>query len=295
MGMSFLHNISDAVENFCSIDFSTSEQHVELRSFRINRDNKEVKKLIDWFSQHSPFPAMKELISINIGVIGDESINCHISQEFDTKDVLRIIDLEFHSIKFAIMNTGIRIENELVPVKPFLIFKRMCIPKKFDKELEQYLSYEFTQFPLSLFNEGYMRKSVKFSFYEAFQEYATDVDFKNLIHIIDGGYLLHRVVWNRRDSFTSICTSYVSFVQSHYGTNANVIFDGYPDVEDQGTKYMERSRRSRLHASSEMLFDEAMIPTVSQEQFLTALSEDEDDDILRLILSIRKETDELKN
>lgn len=80
---------------------------------------------------------------------------------------------------------------------------------------------------------------------------------------------MHRVVWNRRDSFTSICNSYVSFVQSHYGTNANVIFDGYPDVEDQSTKYMERSRRSRLHASSEMLFDEAMIPTVSQEQFLS--------------------------
>lgn len=32
---------------------------------------------------------------------------------------------------------------------------------------------------------------------------------------------------------------------------------------------MERSRRSRLNVSSEILFDEAMIPTVSQKKYLS--------------------------
>lgn len=158
-----------------------------------------------------------------------------MSQELGTVGVLRIIGLDYHSVKFkradrvkplAVMNTGVRIENEVVPVNPFFVFQRMCIAKKSDEELEQFLSYELAPFPLALFNEGYMRKGVKSSLYTAFQECAINVDFRNRIHIIDGGYLLHRVVWNRGDSFSSICNSYVSFVQLHYGTNANVIFDG---------------------------------------------------------------------
>lgn len=31
-------------------------------------------------------------INISTGVIGNESINCHMSQELDTKGLLRIID-----------------------------------------------------------------------------------------------------------------------------------------------------------------------------------------------------------
>lgn len=78
-------------------------------------------------------------MSISNGVICDESINRHMSQEFGIKGVLRIIGLNIHTVKFkradrvkpiAVMNTGVRIENKIMPVNLFLIFQRMSIAKK---------------------------------------------------------------------------------------------------------------------------------------------------------------------
>ncbi|GBN43086.1 hypothetical protein AVEN_56061-1 [Araneus ventricosus] len=73
LGMVFLHNICDeVVEKFCDVAFSSSEQHVEMRSSRVNRDNDNVKKLRDWLCKHPPFPGVKDIMSISTGVIGDE-------------------------------------------------------------------------------------------------------------------------------------------------------------------------------------------------------------------------------
>jgi hypothetical protein len=114
-----------------------------------------------------------------------------------------------------------------------------------------------------------MRKCVKSSLYKAFKQCSDDINFGNAMYVIDGGYLLHRVVWNRCKSFSSICNNYVAFVRSNYTSNAIIVFDGYPeDIVHRSTKYVERFRRSRKHASVDLLFDETMIPTVSQKKFL---------------------------
>jgi hypothetical protein len=39
------------------------------------------------------------------------------------------------------MNAGIRIEDDVIPINPLLIFRRMCIAKKSDEELEEFLTY----------------------------------------------------------------------------------------------------------------------------------------------------------
>lgn len=131
LGLVSLNNVCDELEKFCNVVLATSEQHVEMRSSRINRDNDDVKKLMDWFCQHSPFPEIKEVMSISTGIIGDEKINCHMSQELGTASISKIVGGDFHSIKLkrkdrvnalGIINAGIRIEDDVIPINSSLIF-----------------------------------------------------------------------------------------------------------------------------------------------------------------------------
>ncbi|GBN80878.1 hypothetical protein AVEN_177202-1 [Araneus ventricosus] len=251
LGIVFLHNICDEIEKFCNVAFSSSEQHVEMRSPWVNRDNDDVKKLMDWLCKHPPFPEVKDIMLISNGVIRDEKINCHMSQEIGCIGIYKIIDSDFYGVKFkqndrikslGVMNKGIRIEGDIVPINPLLIFQRMCIAKESEKELEKLFTYELAPFPLSLFNDDGMRKCVKSSMYKAFEQHSGDIHFGDTMYVIDGGHLLHRVLWHRGESFSSICNNY----RSKYTPNSIIVFDGYPeDVADRSTKYAERSRRSR--------------------------------------------------
>ncbi|GBM16783.1 hypothetical protein AVEN_9374-1 [Araneus ventricosus] len=81
LGMIHLHNICEEVEKYCNITSVTSEQHVDMRPSRIARDNEDVEKLMQWFSQHIPFPINDVLMSISIGVVGTADVNCHLSHE----------------------------------------------------------------------------------------------------------------------------------------------------------------------------------------------------------------------
>ncbi|GBO08218.1 hypothetical protein AVEN_252863-1 [Araneus ventricosus] len=70
-------------------------------------------------------------------------------------------------------------------------------------------------------------------------------------------------------NFGDIAKSYLTYLQTHYGSNVAVVFDGYPsDVNGKSTKSAERIRRANLHSSHEIIFNEATCPEISQEQFL---------------------------
>ena len=65
---------------------------------------------------------------------------------------------------------------------------------------------------------------------------------ENFVHVIDGRFLLHRVLWHQNDSIDYILHKYVNYIIRHYTKNSFVIFDGYPDT--LSTKSVERLRRS---------------------------------------------------
>lgn len=188
LGMVFLQNVCDELKKFCNVALANSKQHVEMRSSQISRNNDDVKKLMDWFCQHSSFPEIKKLMSISTGIIGDEKINCYMAQELGTAGISKIVGGDFHTVKFkrndrvnvlSIMNADIRIEDDVIPINPLLIFQRMCIAKKSDEEFEKFLVYEFAPFLLSLFNEQGIRKCVKSSVYKTFKQCSGDITLYN--------------------------------------------------------------------------------------------------------------------
>lgn len=120
---------------------------------------------------------------------------------------------------------------------------------------------------MSLFDESGMRKGTKSSLYHAFTPIQNSAVQESCIFVIDGGFLLHRVVWTTGQTFAGICDTYIEYVRSKYKSTAVVIFDGYLK-SGQSTKTMERLRRSNKRHSIEIVFSEQMMPTVTQENFL---------------------------
>ncbi|GBM64125.1 hypothetical protein AVEN_4719-1 [Araneus ventricosus] len=87
----------------------------------------------------------------------------------------------------------VKVHDELTPVNPDTIFRRISLLKKSDSELQKYYEFELAPFPLSLFDEGRLRKTRKSVFYDLFST-ATDVHFTSACYVVDGGLLLHRVL-----------------------------------------------------------------------------------------------------
>ncbi|GBM04554.1 hypothetical protein AVEN_93957-1 [Araneus ventricosus] len=133
-----------------------------------------------------------------------------------------------------------------------------------------FFTFELSPFPLSLFNEEGMRKGTKSFLFSAFTPTKIDaIQGKNNFVVVDGGHLLHKVVWQRNMNFGDIAKSYLTYLQTHYESNVAVVFEGYPsDVNGKSIKSAERIRRANLHSSHEIISNEATCREISQEQFL---------------------------
>ncbi|CAH1155651.1 unnamed protein product [Phaedon cochleariae] len=214
LAMPVLAEVSEAIENFCSVSFATSEQHVDARVSRISRDTQDLEKFVDWFSSHNPFPVSLEIMSISTGVQGDVKIDCYRANEVGVLSMAAIVGGNFGDVKFQrkkrviplrAVNSSLNIQNEVVPVDPSLIFQRITIAKKTEQDLQQYFHFELAPYPLSLFDEIGMRKTKKSSLYNMFSHVAHPInDADNVVHVIDGGFLLHRVVWYQQETFDNI-------------------------------------------------------------------------------------------
>ncbi|GBM64689.1 hypothetical protein AVEN_3162-1, partial [Araneus ventricosus] len=51
----------------------------------------------------------------------------------------------------------------------------------------------------------------------------------NLYFVLDGGSLIHRVVWPKQETFGDFYTIYMSYIERHYGDEVTVVFDGYTE------------------------------------------------------------------
>lgn len=160
--------------------------------------------------------------------------------------------------------------------------------KHSDDDIKRYLEFELAPFPLSLFTPEGMRKGTKSTLYTEFEPSQTIIQpGQTALSVIDGGYLLHKVVWGRLSTFDQVCKKYVTYVQTNFPHDVKIIFDGYPnDANCTGTKTAERMRRSKMHQTVEIIFKEDTIVKTSQEKFL-AHDRNKDRLILMLISYFR--------
>ena len=115
-------------------------------------------------------------------------------------------------------------------------------------DLPPYFEYELTTMPTSLFSDCGLRKTNKSTLAKELRKTLEGaVQFQmpagQLHHVIDGGCLLHRVVWLTTGTYIDIVQQYMNYVRKHYGYRCSVVFDGYcggPSVKDA-----EHQRRAK--------------------------------------------------
>lgn len=278
-----LQDICEQVEVFTDIRSATSEQHVDMRPSRVTRDNADMNKLHSWFADHPPFLEINRVVSLNTGEVGNEDVDCFIAREVGIRCMKRMVGQKFESLKLkrkdkvvtlASVNCSLKIAGKKFTADPLTLFQRICIMKQSEDDLKELFAYELAPFPMSLFSEEGMRKNAKSTLYDAaFTPIQEDVNLgSRRACVIDGGYLLHKVVWGKTTTptFESVCHSYIQYVKNHFDTNVTLVFDGYPTgISHQSTKSAERGRRAMLHSSTKFIFSQSTPVSIGQEAFLS--------------------------
>ncbi|KAF0748921.1 Uncharacterized protein FWK35_00020834, partial [Aphis craccivora] len=100
--------------------------------------------------------------------------------------------------------------------------------------------------------------------------------FRFKIGFIDGGFILHRVVWHQSETYDCILNKYIQYLKNHFGSNIVVVFDGYINniinkYNSKNIKAMEQRRRCEsLIGSLEVVFNDfTMTVPTNQQTFLS--------------------------
>ena len=276
--------ICDSLELFSGVYSSTTDQHRDIRPSSKARDGLDYLKFKEYLTQHSPFAYKDEhkdkLVCISSGIVAPSKANADKAFEVGEEAARQMTGNNYAEVKLkrndrvisigtAINSTQVRgFEVEIDPMSLFL--RVLCVIQK-QEEMKEHLAYEFSKHPPSLFEGLLMRKTIKCTLADELKSGVTQqlVEPQNPLYVVDGGHLLHSVVWPVGCRYANIINEYVAFVLLTCSNSAVVCFDGYDDISSS-TKAHEQSRRVlRKNVAPDILYTGDMPVTCSKDAFLS--------------------------
>ena len=271
--------ICDALEKFTGTHATTSDQHKDLRVSNAARDSQDCEVFQNLLRDHSPFAHSDRdsLVSVATGTVADETVNCDNAYTIGLQAAATVVDKSYTDIKLSrkdrvISISGskdkVTVRGQEAVINPTLLFMRISCTMKDPSEMEQYMDYELSASPPSLFDSGGMRKTEK-SVLGAVLKSSTghfSEPPENAKFVIDGGHLLYVVVWPTDATYQDVCEAYVTYALRHYNNDSIVVFDGYEGPPS--TKNAKRQRCAKQPTFSDILFEYKMKTTTSQKSFL---------------------------
>lgn len=270
--------ICDELEQFTGVHTGTSEQHRDLRQSTQSRDKKDRGTFVEWLEAHPPFAGYEaeRLVCLSTGLVADLSVNCDSAVELGRKAASGMSGKKFTDLTLRrgdkVKTIGskqktVRVRGENVEVNPSLLLNRITCVLNNSSEMDEFLAYELAPQPPSLFKDGVMRKPTKKAIGDLLKSFTQQSKLpENCLFIIDGGHLLHSVVWPKPSTYAGVCQAYVWYILKNYGNQSTVVFDGYES--GVSTKVAEQERRAQKGTSRDIIFEESMPTTTSQESFL---------------------------
>lgn len=79
--------IMECLEDYCGVNSSSSEQHVDFADHRMRSDNDAIDKLVFWFAEHGVFRPSSTLKLLSTGIVGDALTDCHLAVEKGRKSM----------------------------------------------------------------------------------------------------------------------------------------------------------------------------------------------------------------
>ena len=266
-----------ALQSLAGVAYETSEQHKECRDSRIKKDHSDAAILFEYLTERDPFDYSPKLANIDTGEVATDNVNVYDAKAVGEKIIVQMIGVDVFSYSFSrtcmvtTMKTksSIEIDGDRINVDPMLLFQRLVLlVKKDENQLKDAFSHELSTLPASLFAvNGYMNEANK-------PLLANELSTIGAVHlesvpssthfVIDGGYLIQRLVWKKGKTFSEICKSYVSHLKKHYGTDTTVVFDGYAS----STKDMTHIRRANGKVGKTIILSLNNKLTVTKDKFL---------------------------
>ncbi|GBO08949.1 hypothetical protein AVEN_170369-1 [Araneus ventricosus] len=68
-GMTALQHICDGIAKFCGVDLTSSDKNLKISDSRVQGDNDDCRKMVEWFKHYNPLLESSNLISFCTGVI----------------------------------------------------------------------------------------------------------------------------------------------------------------------------------------------------------------------------------
>ncbi|CAG9761451.1 unnamed protein product [Ceutorhynchus assimilis] len=227
-----------------NINTMTGKDTFHAMDGRIKKDEEDCEKFTHWLKEHSPLIITENLVSLSSGLVADDNFDCFKAKEIGIKsmETLTKEGSTYGDLKLKCSNMTKLIASTILQ-----------IPSKLKTTI-----FELASVLASLFDEkGLMRKTKKASLYETFNkvpERTADLS-GHFEFVVDGGNLLHRVVWPKQATFRDIYSAYFNFIRKHYGHYVTVLFDGYADISSS-TKSLERQKRLLKRTSAIITFSE---------------------------------------
>ncbi|CAH2009827.1 unnamed protein product [Acanthoscelides obtectus] len=281
LGMPCAVHVMQALEEYCNLETRNSEQHVDLGKGRKAWDAKDIASFVTWLKGHEPFKVREELISLSTGVVGGVEINCHMAFERGTQAMCHIVGRTYEKVSlsklYKIKNLDFartqsqKAMSSTVTVDTSLLFQRLSVAMRGRKELSKScFDYEMSPVPLSLFDEkGSMRKTDKSQLYKMFTTtLSSRAFFDDSQFVVDGGWLLHSLVWPHSKTYRAIFDMYKNFLVQRFGRSVIIVFDGYED-EHIGVKSYERDRRQERNCGVDVEIEPDNLVPLNQRTFLS--------------------------
>jgi 5'-3' exonuclease len=280
LSMPALAEYNQAMQTFTDTGYQTSDQHVDISRSRLEKDNKDIGVLREFLKDRDPFVLHdKTLRNIETGMIADNDANADAAKSIGDKIIQSIAGQLASEISFKKKNQVVpldikRTSNTNAPqfsqIDPQLMFQRLtAVGSETLNTTAELFQYELASFPSSMFeSNGLLKQAAKATLGEAIWNtgdcHAEELPTTNVVNVIDGGSLLHRIPWSKGQTFSQICSKYVDHVKKRF-QNPIIVMDGYNGTS---TKDITHIRRSKGIQTNTITFTENMPLRVKKETFL---------------------------
>lgn len=114
-----------------------------------------------------------------------------------------IVSNNFANVKFkrkkrgkplGAVTTEERITDVACSVDPEILYTKISFTKKSQEQFKLHFEYELSSYPVSRCDELGMRKTKKCILYEVFALLCDSGIVGDTVYVVDGGFLIHRVV-----------------------------------------------------------------------------------------------------
>ena len=220
-------SVHAAINDLVSIDLSAgSDYHEDLGTSRRTRDGDDLMKMLEFFTTNNPFLVSDgRLRNIATGMIADDDdgITCDNAEDVGSK-ILHAMDGKTFTnvsmlrsqqvVTLARLNAKVKVNGTVVAIDPHILFNRLVLIMQTYGDIEHCFNYELTPMPAALFKDGMLRKTDKSLLAkELVKGICSDKDVVfDEMHVIDGGYLLHKVKWISNSTYLQLLNNMVSLL-----------------------------------------------------------------------------------